>query len=204
MKKKIFEYTEDKYHTRYRRDEYGNREQYEECYEYPVKIKTISNVKRYLHNFIDYGLFTLIMTLISLPYFFFYEEQRLIEEYGVRDTLIENLFIVFKHSLFIYYFIGYPILFSITEIVIGKTLSQYFFSTHLINEYLDTPSNKSIILRNLIKIVSLERFFPNTDNSGYHWYEKYSNTYLVDEEEIKRLTEIVDENVENLETNIKQ
>ncbi|KXX69118.1 RDD family protein [Flammeovirga sp. SJP92] len=193
MKKSIFDYTEEKYLTRYRRDPYGNREAYQELWEYPVKIETIPKVKRHLHNSIDYAFFTIVISLFTLPYFFMWGEHSLIEEYGIKTSLIENCLLVIRHYFFFYLF-SFPILYIISEIFFGKTLSQYLFSTQLINENLERPTNKSIILRNVIKIFSLEQFFPDRDKSGYHWYEKYSNTYLVEKEEIERLKKIMLEN----------
>ncbi|NLR95087.1 RDD family protein [Flammeovirga agarivorans] len=187
--KKITDYTEEKLLTRTQRDEYGNRVQVEELYEFPITVNSIKPGPRFAHFLADFILYSLITRFLFLePFLYFNPEITMLDEVS-KDNLIKGFLFSILFSVMVFGS-GFPTYCFIFEFYFQRTPGKYLTSSYVIDEYLNKPSRKQLLLRSIVRIINPFDALSCIDNPSRGWHDKWSKTYVVTEEELKRLQEI--------------
>ncbi|MBP6511286.1 MAG: RDD family protein [Bacteroidia bacterium] len=188
--KKITELTETRWRTIHLLDAYGNRERDTEEYIAKRPVKSITPGPRFGHFIIDLIAFQIIIYIVE------YSFQMLINLSNFNVAL--NLTIGLFNSIII--LLLYPTLYAICENKWQKTPGKYLTKSIVIDEYGNKPDLRTIILRSLIRIVPFEPFTCTGDKYNYSngWHDRWSNTWVVSEEELEAIKKLQLEQSENI------
>lgn len=179
--KKITELTETKWRTVFYKDAYGNRIKDREEITIQRQVKTISQGPRIGHFTIDFVLLQLIFysTNLLLAAFYYPDEDHVIIQ-SFSLILVGNML-----NLIIY-----PLYYIFFEYYWQKTPGKFITKTTIIDEYGNKPDLKAIILRTFIRLVPFEPFSCFDDKHSYGWHDKWSKTWVVNEEELAELRKL--------------
>ncbi len=179
-KPKITEIKETSYHTRYKKDAYGNRIRVKEPFIRNRKVKTISAGPRFAHFFIDAMIFSTVISIVSV----------LLESPlpAVQDSFVGELLEIVTDLVV---FALYPFLYFICERNWQQTPGKMLTKTFVIDQYGNKPSNRQLILRSLIRLVPFEPYSCFGDLSR-GWHDKWSDTWVVKKEELIELKNLMD------------
>lgn len=175
---KITDFTEIKKRAVQRRDYNGTFYVDYEDYETKRVVRTIESGPRFAHFLIDYFFSTILVSIISIPFVIL---QIAFEKYDAIFEIAKGIFCLF--GLFGYY--------VLCEYKWQRTLGKYITKSYVINEYAEKPDLRQIILRNISRIVPFEPFSCLGDKYSYGWHDKWSDTFVVKEDELKILKEML-------------
>jgi|TARA_B110000091_G_C13489197_1_gene339502 uncharacterized RDD family membrane protein YckC len=176
--KKITELTFKKQTTRQYRDENGKIAHKKVIANIKRKVKVVSGGKRFAHYFIDLIAFQLIFelfsqgfALINLP----------------SDIGIGVIYIGF-FSISTFFMIMYPLYYFVFEYFFQKTPGKFLTKTKVIDAYGKKPEIGTLIVRSLIRMVPFE---PLSCLSDLGWHDRWSETWVVSDDEDKKLNELL-------------
>ena len=84
----------------------------------------------------------------------------------------------------------YPFLYFICEYYWQQTPGKYFTQTIVINEYAEKPNVRQVALRSFVRLVPFEAFSCIGDVYSHGWHDRWSDTFVVKKEELKKLKEL--------------
>ena len=178
--KKITELTEVRLRTIYTKDQYGNRERDAEEYIFSRPVKSISPGPRFVHFIIDVFSFQIILYLISYVF-------EIIGNATESNTILNLTTGLFSSIVFL---LLYPALYTLSEFMWQKTPGKFITKTLVIDEYGNRPELRALILRSFVRIVPFEPFSCYGDKYSYGWHDKWSNTWVVTEEELAEIKKL--------------
>ncbi len=184
--KKITELTEVKWRTVYRKDAYGNRERDSEEYIAKRPVKSIAYGPRFGHFMIDFIAFQVIIYLVD------YLLLMLINLTSFNISL--NLTLVLFSRIVLLFL--YPTLYAFCEYKWQKTPGKFLTKTLVIDEYGNKPNLRAIVLRSLIRLVPFEPFSCLSDTYSKGWHDRWSKTWVVDEDELNTIRTLQAEQTE--------
>lgn len=173
---KITEIKELKERTCFRTDNFGNRVRDKEQIYVNRQVFTVKSGPRFVHFLID----TIVLILFFALYSFIYG----ILKFLLINTEIGLLFLNFIDSFSILFILFYYVFF---EYKWQKTIGKYLTKTIVIDEYGNKPDFKSIMIRSFARLVPFEFISCLGDPYSYGWHDKWSNTWVVTEEELTLL-----------------
>lgn len=149
-----------------------------QSFKHKLSVKTINPGLRFVHLIVDYFIIVILSYLInSIP--------------AINDTILNLL------GLFV--ILSYPLLYIVMEYKFQQTPGKMVTNFVVIDKYADKPNLKTCLLRTLIRFVPFEPFSClGTPSRG--WHDKWTNTYVVHKDEVKRLKAILEK--ENTTPNI--
>ena len=176
---KITDLTEKRFRTTHNKDALGNRIRGREEYVAKRQVRTVKSGPRFGHFIVDLLCFEVFAYLINY----------LLEliEYAVGPNNPIGLTVGLIASLAL--LLMFPVLYFFCELLWQKTPGKMLTKTIVINEYGNKPDISSLIFRSLIRIVPFEPFSCLGDYS-YGWHDRWSNTFVVSEEELKKLKQL--------------
>ena len=179
---KITDLTIKKQTNREERDINGNWVRKSVIADIKRRVKVISGGKRFAHYFIDLILFHIFYEVIS----------RILLLFDISDS-IGVLFIGFIHvnSMFI---ISYSLYYIIFEYFFQKSPGKFLTKSRVIDVYGNKPSISNIIIRSVIRLVPFEVFSCLSDRG---WHDRWSDTFVVPDEEAIKLKELLQNQQEN-------
>jgi hypothetical protein len=84
----------------------------------------------------------------------------------------------------------YPAYYFIFELLYQKTPGKFLTKTSVIDVYGNKPTGPSLLLRSIIRLVPFEAF----SCLGYQgWHDRWSDTYVVRDAELKTLKELLNQ-----------
>ena len=86
----------------------------------------------------------------------------------------------------------FPFLYFVCEYFWQKTPGKFLTKTIVIDEYGNKPDVGSLLLRSLVRLVPFEAFSCLGDPSR-GWHDRWSNTYVVKDTELKEIKKLLDE-----------
>ncbi|TAE83574.1 MAG: RDD family protein [Bacteroidetes bacterium] len=185
--KKITELTEVKWRTVYTKDAYGNRERDSEEYTAKRPVKSIAYGPRFGHFIIDLIAFQIVI------YFTDYLLLMLVSLLSHNIHVLITLGLISRIVLLLLY----PALYAFCEYKWQKTPGKFLTKTLVIDEYGNKPGLRTIVLRSLIRLVPFEPFSCLSDTYSRGWHDRWSNTWVVDEEELNMIRMLQAEQSEN-------
>lgn len=183
---KITDLEETRSRTVYLLDDNGER--YRDAEEIIVKrkVKTVTADKRFLHYAIDYLLIYGILYLVEAIYGY------------VLTSLDENVSSVISFTTFFSFpfFFGLATYYMFFEFLFQKTPGKFITKTVVIDEYGNKPDFKQVMIRSFVRYIPFEAFscIGETENRSYGWHDKWSETWVVTDEELKNLRKLQLEN----------
>lgn len=81
----------------------------------------------------------------------------------------------------------YPVLYAFCEYKWQKTPGKFLTKTLVIDEYGNKPNLRTIVLRSFIRFVPFEPFSCLSDSYSRGWHDRWSNTWVVDEDELNMI-----------------
>lgn len=180
--KKITDLTEKRTRPAFRNDAYGNRQRIQEEFTAPVIIKTVAPGPRFAHFIIDMIAFQAVFYVIDYLIQVVFNAVSFSPSLDLTVGLIYGLFTLLAYAGF----------YAIFEWKFQRTPAKWLTKTVVIDEYGNKPDLRTILLRSLIRYVPFEQFTFFDDNSR-GWHDRWSNTWVVKEEELKRLKQMLEE-----------
>jgi uncharacterized RDD family membrane protein YckC len=177
---KITDLTELKFRTTYKKDAFGNRVRGKEEYIGKRTVRTVKTGPRFGHFFIDILVIQVLVICIQ------YMLGLLNLAFGFENTV--GLTIEFISS--ISGLLLYPFLYFICEYYWQQTPGKYFTQTIVINEYAEKPNVRQVALRSFVRLVPFEAFSCIGDVYSHGWHDRWSDTFVVKKEELKKLKEL--------------
>lgn len=177
--KKITELTFKKKTTREAIDENGNRVQNKVIADIKRKVIVVSEGKRFAHYFVDIIAFQLLFELFSQGF-------ALIN--FPNDIGLGAIYIGF-FSISTFFMLMYPLYYFLFEYFFQKTPGKFLTKTKVIDIYGNRPEIGPLILRSIIRMVPFE---PLSCLSDRGWHDKWSDTFVVSDEEAKKLNELLE------------
>lgn len=181
-RKKITELTEIRWRTTHFFDEYGNRVRDREEYIARREVRSVKSGPRFGHFLADMIAFQIIVAVVGFT-------LQVIFKYTTINSF-EGLFIALIIN--ISGLVLYPMLYALSEYYLQRTPGKYLTQTLVIDEYGDKPDFKTALLRSIIRMVPFEPF-SCTDNYSRGWHDKWSNTWVVPEEELQEIRRLQQE-----------
>ncbi|MCO4805201.1 MAG: RDD family protein [Flavobacteriales bacterium] len=181
---KITELKITKYKTVEKRDGEGNLVRSKVPYEASRPIALMTGGKRFAHFFADgFILRSVFWAMGSIL--------------GAALTLEEMLELSSNlgtiTSIASISFISYPVYYIISEHIWQRTPGKFLTKCRVINAYGEKPDLPTNILRNLIRLVPFEILSCLSDRG---WHDRWSDTYVVPDEEYDKLKKLLDEQKE--------
>ncbi len=176
---KITELKKTKWRTRHYRDAFGNRHRKKEEYIANRIVKCISPGPRFGHFVIDIIIFQILLITIwfvlGLLFMLYSSNQTITRTIEYFESIIGLVF--------------YPLYYIIFEYIWQRTPGKFLTKSLVIDEYGNKPTLRAIVLRSLIRVVPFETFSCLEDKykRSYGWHDKWSNTWVVTENELKEL-----------------
>lgn len=164
---KITEIYETRNTTREKRNELGELERSQEPIKIKRKVKTVQGGARFGHYLLDVLVITaIIFVLIAIGIM----DERDFTTGGRNGGFQVNYSAYF--IMLLYY--------AATEFFMGRTIGKMATKSFVIDEYARKPEIGVVLLRNLIRLVPFEAFSCLGERG---WHDKWSNTWVVTEEE---------------------
>ena len=143
------------------------------------KVKTVQGGRRFAHYFVDSLLIGGVYFLLTLA--------------GVEADKNSSVYYVETNSVqfyigYIQMFLSFAFYFGF-EAWLGRTPGKFLTNSYVIDEYARKPKTTDILIRTLIRWVPFEAFSCLGERG---WHDKWSKTWLVDEEEWNYLRSAVD------------
>ncbi len=177
--KKITELTETRWRTVHYRDSYGNLVKDTEEYEAYRTVNIISSGPKFAHFIIDLICFQIVIYIVD----YIFKLVLNFTEFNVTINLTLEMF------SFIILLLLYPGLYAFCEYKWQQTPAKYLTKSIVIDEYGNRPELRAIVLRSLVRLVPFEPFSCYGEPSS-GWHDRWSDTYVVSEEELAEIKRI--------------
>lgn len=171
---KITELLETKYKTVREKDLTGKRIARQVEYRAYRKVNVISGGKRFAHSFVDGIVYYVIYYFFEYVWFWI----------SGNDAL-GNLFAGFFISII--FMFSFPIYYIVFEHFLQRTPGKFLTKTIVIDIYGNKPEISTNILRNIIRLVPFEAFSCISERG---WHDRWSDTFVVTEEEYLIIKEL--------------
>ena len=178
--KKITEFRVTKLHTRYLKDQFGNRIQHKEEIEINRPVMSVENGPRFGHFIVDLIVYQII--IYTIQYFFDLFSDITLESEKV------NLTVQFINSIVI--ILAYPLFYFIFEHYWQRTPGKFLTKTLVIDEYGNKPDARALLLRSFLRFVPFGAFSCLGDTYSRGWHDKWSDTWVVTEVELAELKKL--------------
>lgn len=175
--RKITELAETRYRTVREKDVFGNKITKQVAYTAFREVHVIFGGKRFAHSFVDGMVYYVI--------YYFFEYTWISISALAKDplnTLISGFFI---SVLFMF---SFPIYYIVFEHFLQRTPGKFLTKCVVIDIYGNRPEIGTNILRNIIRLVPFEPFSCLFSERG--WHDRWSDTYVVSEEEYVIIKEL--------------
>ena len=180
---KITDLREKRFRTTYTKDAHGNRIRGKEEYYARRTVRTVKNGPRFGHFIIDLLAFEVIITLIQY--------MVSLVELAFGSHSVPGITAIYVGSLF--GLLLYPLMYFVSEHLWQRSPGKFLTKTLVIDEYGNKPDLRQLVLRSLIRLVPFEAFSCLGDTYSYGWHDRWSQTYVVTEEELERLKKLMHE-----------
>lgn len=178
--KKITELTVKRMRTAHEKDADGNRvkKQVEAVFQRPVNV--VAGGKRFAHFFVDTIVIILLIFLIGwVPHLIAGE----LSGFNVFQLWYGNFFSGSEALLFLAYYVA-------SEHLWQRTPGKFLTKSLVIDEYGKKPTLSTNVLRNVIRFVPFETLSCLGERG---WHDRWSNTFVVTEEENEHLQALLAE-----------
>ena len=98
------------------------------------------------------------------------------------------IFYIVSFSISMKFLFAMPIYYFLFEFTLQKTPGKFITGTRVIDEYANKPNFGTMLTRSVVRMVPFEGFSCLSERG---WHDKWSNTYVVREEEYKKLKELI-------------
>lgn len=176
--KKITEIEMERFTTKEVKNALGQRVREKVPIKVRRKVKTVQGGRRFLHYLVDsflVGGIYFLLTLLGV------EANRNTSVYYIEVNEIQ-LYIGYVQM-----FISFGFYFGF-EAWLGRTPGKFLTRSHVINEYAEKPKTTDILVRTALRWVPFEAFSCLGERG---WHDKWSKTWLVNEEELNYLRSAV-------------
>lgn len=172
--RKITELTEPKFRTIREKDAAGKRIARQVEYKGYRNVRVVSGGKRFAHFFVD-GI---------VYYVLYYFVEYLWINISRADALSNLITGFFISTIFMF---AFPIYYILFEHFFQRTPGKFLTKTIVIDIYGNKPEIGTNILRNIIRLVPFETFSCLSDRG---WHDRWSDTFVVDEDEYLIIKEL--------------
>ena len=172
--RKITELTETKFKTVREKDATGKRIPRQVEYKGYRNVNVVSGGKRFAHFFVD-GIVYYVL--------YYFAEYLWI---NISSTDIISSFIT-GFFISIMFMFAFPIYYILFEHFFQRTPGKFLTKTVVIDIYGNKPEIGTNILRNIIRLVPFEIFSCLSDRG---WHDRWSETYVVHEDEYLKIKEL--------------
>lgn len=166
--------------TVHEKDAYGNRVRMQVEYMAKRPVKVVDGGKRFAHFFID-----LIVIEILLHFLDFVV--------GLISTPENTGSVVVSIGFFSIGLTGilsYPLYYVVTEHLWQKTPGKFLTKCLVVNSEGQKPDLPTNMLRNIIRLVPFEILSCLSERG---WHDRWSDTYVISEEEFSKINHLLDE-----------
>ncbi|MBL7947048.1 MAG: RDD family protein [Flavobacteriales bacterium] len=177
--KKITDLTEERWRTTHERDITGRLQKGRVKYIAKRVVRTVTTGPRIGHAFIDF----ICVDLVAIIFQYFMALALLGMPVGALSITMELVMSLCALLFFPAMYIGF-------EYKWQRTPGKFVTKTRVVNEYGDPPDLSAILLRTVIRLVPFEAFSCFGDPYSRGWHDKWSGTFVVPDEELKRLKEL--------------
>jgi uncharacterized RDD family membrane protein YckC len=185
--KKITELTEIRMRTVESKDATGKRVRTRKEYIASRPVKSIASGPRFGHFIIDGIVFQIVLYVVQ------YLFELLLS--WTRFNISMSLTIGLVYALII--LLLYPLFYALCEFKFQRTPGKYLTRTIVIDIYGNKPDLRTITLRSMVRIVPFEAFSCLGEDSGSRgWHDRWSETWVVKEDELKELKKLQAEQTE--------
>lgn len=177
--KKINELKQMSWRTVHHRDAYGNLVRGTEDIEVYRPIVVVDSGIRFVHLMVDGICFQIAISLVG--YFF-----QLIENFTNFSASLNLTLALITGILTL---LSYPALYTFCEYKWQRTPAKFLTRSVVIDEYGNKPELRVVMLRSVIRWVPFEPFsFLGNPSRG--WHDRWSNTWVVSDEELATLKKL--------------
>jgi uncharacterized RDD family membrane protein YckC len=171
---KITELLETRYKTVREKDVTGKRIPRQVEYKAFRNIRVASGGKRFAHAFVDSTVYYVIYYFVEYVWF------------SVSNSdVLSNFFTGFFISVM--FMFSFPIYYIVFEHFLQRTPGKFLTKTIVIDIYGNKPEIGNNILRNIIRLVPFEVFSCLSERG---WHDRWSDTFVVTEEEYLIIKEL--------------
>lgn len=170
---KITELKEKRFRTVTKKDALGNRIRTKEEYTALREVRTIGSGPRFGHFIIDTICFRILIMCFQFAIGFVYASSVDFQVVGATILLITQIGLVLL----------YPMMYFICEVAWQRTPGKFLTKCVVIDEYAEKPDVRTIALRSLLRLVPFEAFSCLGGQHSRGWHDKWSNTWVVTQEE---------------------
>lgn len=181
--KKITELTEKRWRTKHYKDAYGNRIPEREEYITFRKVRSVKSGPRFGHSIVDSIIYRILIAIAGFVFTLISHNSNASFETQLTAALFGGII-----SMLLYP--GYYFLF---EFFLQRTPGKYLTKTLVINEYGQKPTIEQLLIRSVVRLVPFEPLSCWSDMYSRGWHDKWSNTWVVTEEELKKIKELQNE-----------
>jgi uncharacterized RDD family membrane protein YckC len=179
--KKITEFKARRVHPIYVRDANGNQVVRNEETIVTRPVISIKDGPRFVHFIVDIIVFQGLLLTI----------QYILELISTFVTFSETISITIAFIGAIITLLLYPLMYAICEQLWQKTPGKFLTKTVVIDEYANKPDFGTLLLRSFARLVPFEPFSCWGDTYSRGWHDKWSNTWVVKEEERDELKKLL-------------
>lgn len=181
--KKITEFKARRAVPIYIRDANGNQVLRNEETIVTRPVVSVKDGPRFVHFIVDCIFFQILLLTI----------QYIIDLISTFVAFNDTISITIAFIGAIVTLILYPLMYAVCEHLWQKSPGKFLTKTVVINEYADKPDFKTLLLRSFARIVPFEPFSCWGDTYSRGWHDKWSNTWVVKEEERAELKRLIKE-----------
>lgn len=181
--KKITEIKITRYRTSTQKDSNGVRKKVP--YIAYREVKVVGHGRRFAHFFVDFLVYHVIYQFLLYLFLFLFSYAKM----NIVDVLIGQ-FIFFQ-----FFFFSFPIYYILFEHFFQRTPGKFLTGCRVIDIYGKKPEIGTNVLRNIIRLVPFEFFSCAFSDRG--WHDRWSNTYVVQNEEFQKIQKLLSKEDEN-------
>jgi uncharacterized RDD family membrane protein YckC len=170
---KITQLKEKRFRTVTKKDSIGNRTRTKEEYIANREIRCVAQGPRFGHFIIDLICYRIILFTVSYGLGLVFS--------AAEDITFLNL--TYEYLLFLIALLLYPAYYFVCESLWQRTPGKFLTRCVVIDEYGNKPDVRTLALRSLLRLVPFEAFSCLGGNSSRGWHDRWSNTWVVKEEE---------------------
>lgn len=185
---KITELTETRYRTVREKNATGKRIPKHIEYKAFREVNVISGGKRFAHSFVDGIVYYVIYYFVEYAWLS-----------ASNNNVLSNIITGFLISVI--FMFSFPIYYIVFEHFLQRTPGKFLTKTLVIDIYGNKPDIGTNILRNIIRLVPFEAISCFFNERG--WHDRWSDTYVVTEEEYIKIKELQLKSDNTVEENLE-
>ncbi|MCE3226121.1 MAG: hypothetical protein K0S32_672 [Bacteroidetes bacterium] len=185
--KKITEISITRYRTSTQKDSNGIRKKVP--YKAYRNVVVVGHGRRFAHFFVDLMAYQVIYQFLLFVYAL------------IANTASMNSFdaILGQFVISQFFFFSFPVYYILFEHFLQRTPGKFLTGCRVIDVYGNKPEIGTNILRNIIRLVPFEFFSCAFSDRG--WHDRWSDTYVVQNEEFQKLQELLNKEEEKTSSN---